>query len=182
MAAQANIYAYNRTHAFEEYGGILQGSTQALFLVVADNSYTPQAHDALEKAAEARGYTCGITQLMLCGRMGASAPDQQQESTETPASDQLHDSTVTLEPGQLCNLIEALDPESVIVWGKDAVELCAHAYRLENTNEGRAIAWGRPLCLLPEPEALMTTDKGKQRLWALIKLCTCNRIRPGAGT
>ena len=144
MTNETGIYAYSRLQAFREYAAYISGSEQALFVVVADSSCSAEVRESIEKAAHARGYSCGVTWVLPW----AEAPH--------------------LDEAQLLESVEALDPLWTVVVGKDAVELVAQAYRLEPT-EGAALALGRPACLLPHANELVATDKAKQALWAHIK-------------
>lgn len=144
MTPQTDIYGYVRTEAQKRYGDVLSGSAEALFVAVTSTDCSTATHDAIEKAARARGYTEGVTWLFFDAAQGLV-------------------NEVTL-----LEIIESLDPICAIVLGQQATELFTQTYRLSESN-GYVYAMGRPTCLIPDIEQLLGSDEGRQKIWGLVK-------------
>ena len=139
-------YAHNRSTALAEFAAYLSGSEQALFLVVHDQELSEHARSAITSAAQAREW-------------GSSDIAWLQVDRAQPA----------LGPEQLISAIEGLDPLCAVVAGHGSLSLFAKAYRIERPEQGFAHILGRPTCLLPNIEALLGTNEGKQKAWSIMK-------------
>ena len=75
-----------------------------------------------------------------------------------------------LSQDSLFELIEGLDPVCVCVVGQEAVSLFCQAYRLQVQSCVQTTALGRPVCLLADMATLLTSEDGRQKAWALLKM------------
>lgn len=143
---QSGAYEHNRRAALAAHAAYLQGSDQALFLAVCDRQCSAAARGAIDSSAQARGYgNVGTTWLQL-------------DRAQPPLAGK-----------ELLSAIEGMDPLCLVVLGSGPLEAFAKAYRIERPAAGFAHVLGRPTCLVPDIDALLETEAGKQQLWSLMK-------------
>ena len=123
-----------------------------LFAVVSSEPLGDAARTALASSAEALGY--GKAGCFFIHTIGADRR--------------------TLEPKEVFELIEGIDPLALVVADKNAALTLSHAYR---TAEGPRVLdplkvqaiLGRDSVVFDSFEGMLTTLDAKQRAWALLK-------------
>lgn len=106
----------------------------------------PKARTAIAKSAEALGYgPAGATFLCLKEEDGS------------------------LDPDQLFQAIEGLDPLCVVAVDAEAAHACAQAYRAEISPQVRCRVFGRETRAFDNLESMLESPEGKQRVWSLLK-------------
>ena len=182
MVTTEGTYACNRTSTWDAYWPHLGGSAQALLVAVCTTAPDATLYDALERAAQARGYADGATWLVLDAGAGAGLDTQEQSAVadvDVDAQDvdpsagsdgwETLPEDSRLDASEVDTIIEGLDPMCVVVLDAEAVQVFAQAYALADTTPGYALALGRPSYLIPHAAELIKSDDGKQQLWNAIK-------------
>ena len=74
-----------------------------------------------------------------------------------------------LTPKEMFELIEAVDPLSVVLTGAECIQLFAQAYRVNVPNQPAFRVFGREIRSIANMNELMETPEGKQIAWAALK-------------
>lgn len=156
--ASHNPYAFNRNQAILRYRTHLQGALSGLFVAcyVAsepyhENSPCELAHPigisevvqtALRKSAEALGYgEDAVTFISLSG----------------------------LDPQEIFQLVESLDPLSLVICNDQARTMLEKAYHVEIQSHHACRVFGRELRAFDDLDLWMSESSKKQRVWSLLK-------------
>ena len=76
---------------------------------------------------------------------------------------------IPLDAQSLFLLVEGLDPLRIIVTDRRSADLLASAYRTAFPNDSAARTFGKPTAVFRDLDALLQTDAGKQKAWAVLK-------------
>lgn len=140
------MYSFTRNACVARFGAHLAGPTSAFFLVLAEAEMSAAETEALQKSAEALGWGEGATFVHMRNAEG----------------DQLTQADVY-------EIVEALDPLSVVVVGSAARECVAQAFRCEVPTQGRFRLFGRDACAFNNLGGLLESEAGKKTAWALLR-------------
>lgn len=153
-AQSASIYERQRVIECAALGNYYEGSLNALFCIVSSAPSTEPEHAALKATAQ-RG---GFTPQQMIWIATSSCVKGSAESTNA-----------SLEPADLMQLIESVDPLCLVVLDQRAAELLSRAYNQPVKLETCDSVLGRPCCAFVDFGRMLQTDERKQRAWALFK-------------
>lgn len=146
MTAEENIYSFTRNACVARFGAHLAGPASSFFLVLAEAEISAAETDALQKSAEALGWSEGATFVLMRNAEGAQ-----------------------LTQAEVYEIVEALDPICIVVVGAAARECVEQTFRCEVPTQGRFRLFGRDACAFNNLGGLLESDAGKQTVWALLR-------------
>lgn len=146
----SNIYEYNALSVLAKYESFIVGDPNDLVLVLTMADVSQALKNAVEKSAEALGlgvHSCAYVRI-VCADGRALLPDE------------------------LFELIEGIDPVSIVSADSASSQLMLNAYKTETAlfaeDEVRQV-FTRPTALFHDLESLLLTNEGKQKAWHLFK-------------
>lgn len=166
--ANSNIYAYTQAACWESYAPLLSGCEQPAVCVFSCAALSEQARQALEKSFERLGYgedACAFVFLGDDAAPGAGAPGAALDAA--PGSGV--SGAGALGAGELFALTEGLDPLVLVAADAASAEALAGAYRKPLPLQRCTRLFGRLVLAYESFEALLGSEDGKQRAWALLK-------------
>ena len=149
-SAKSNMFSVARDTVLQKYAAQVQPAATPcsfLFCVVCSQAPSEAAASALAASAQALGYAQAGCFFVIC---------------------------YGLDPKQLFELVEGIDPLTLVVADKDAANALGQAYR---TAQGpRTLQLNRHQCVLGREaivfssfEAMLAKPDTKQKAWALLK-------------
>lgn len=151
-ANAVSIYERQRAIECANLTNFYEGSLNALFCVASSDQPTEPERKALEATAQRGGFT---SQQMIWVTTNAKSDDAS-EST-------------SLDPANLMQLVESIDPLCLVVLDQRAAEVLSRAYNQPVKLEACDSILGRPCCAFVDFNRMLQTDERKQRAWALFK-------------
>lgn len=151
-ANAASIYERQRAIECANLTNFYEGSLNALFCVVSSDQPTEPERKALEATAQRGGFTSQQTIWLTTTAASVGTP----EST-------------SIDPGDLMQLIESIDPLCLVVLDQRATEVLSRAYNQPVKLEACDSVLGRPCCAFVDFSRMLQTSERKQRAWALFK-------------
>lgn len=153
-ANAASIYERQRTSECAHLISFYEGSLNALFCIISSGEPTDLARQALEATAQRGGFTPQQTIWI---------------TTNAACAEAAEGSNATLDPADLMQLVEAVDPLCLVVLDQRAAEVLSRAYNQPVKLEAGDSILGRPCCAFVDFSRMLQTDARKQRAWALFK-------------
>lgn len=138
----------------ELFSDFLEGDFQRPALAISQEPLPETARNAIEKSLEAFGF-------------GGDACTFATISLRTPAS---NEGNITLDPHALFLLIEGMDPLYIICADASSTFLLGEAYRERLALDEPARVFGRQSLMFENLSDLVSTERGKQKAWALFKI------------
>jgi hypothetical protein len=179
FSANCNIYEFNACSALDDYAEFAAGGPECHVCVVSERALGAAARDALCKSAERVGYAAqnmAWVQLAAAGPAAAVAAGAGEAlCAGEGASDTFRTTTTTttasvrLEPDQLFDLVEALDPFAVVVTDAGALQAFCQGYRCSIGVGRLARVLGRNVAVLDNFEKQLQSPEGKQAAWAVLR-------------
>ena len=126
----------------------LSGEPDRPVCVISDRPLSAKAQDALLKSADRLGYGRDACFWLLL------TDDAQQ----------------TLDPVSVFQVIEGIDPQVAIVADATAAQAVELAYNTRLKPQDVQRVFGRTTLVLRDFETALTSDAGKQKAWAALKL------------
>lgn len=154
VANAASIYERQRAIECAGLTNFYEGSLNALFCVVSSVMPADLERKALEATAQRGGFTSQQTIWV---------------TTNASIKDVAESSTAALDPGDLTQLVEAVDPLCLVVLDQRAAEALSRAYNQPVRLEACDSILGRPCCAFVDFARMLQTDERKQRAWTLFK-------------
>ena len=151
--AQSNIFNVPAEEIRDLFADYLDGSDACAALAVSQAPLGADARDALEKSLSSFGY----------------GPRALTYATLLPGDASVEGGDVPLDPQALFLLVEGLDPTCVICADAAAAECIGRAYRIALDLDAPARIMGRPAVVMGDLQALLTSERGKQQAWRLLK-------------
>ena len=135
------------------FGDYLDGAQSCIVLVLSERTLGKAARDAIGKTLDSFGY-------------GA---DSCTYATLLPADGDVEGGDIPLDAQALFVLVEGLDPVCVICADEAAASRLGQAYRVAYETDAAARVFGRPAVMFRDFTAMLSTEKGKQRAWRVLK-------------
>ena len=151
--AQSNILSASAAEIRDLFADYLDGADACIALAVSQGPLGAGARKALDKSLESFGY--GSHACMY--------------ATLLPGDASVEGGDVPLDPQALFLLVEGLDPTCVICADAAAAECIGRAYRIALDLDAPARIMGRPAVVMGNLQALLTSERGKQQAWRLLK-------------
>lgn len=151
-ANTASIYERQRAIECANLTSFYEGSLNALFCVVSSDQPTEPERKALEATAQRGGFT---SQQTIWVTTNAKSDDASESAS--------------LDPADLMQLVESIDPLCLVVLDQRAAEVLSRAYNQPVKLEACDSILGRPCCAFVDFNRMLQTDERKQRAWALFK-------------
>ena len=145
--ASTKLYGQDRANAWESQQQRLSGNANSLICVISSTPLAPLTQQALEKSFQALGH----------------GPNP---CTYLTLQDQSSDS---LGEKELFSLVEALDPIILVIADAAAIEACQKAWRSQVPPHAQFKLFGRKARAFANLDAWVADEKGKQRVWSLLK-------------
>ena len=156
------MYSISANEIWDLFSDFVEGNPDGGALALSTQPLPANARDALERSLDAFGYgRNALAYVTLEARAAAGQPAQTADSTAPYAA--------PLDPRAQFLLIEGIDPICLIACDDRAVASLEAAYRTACTRDTSMRILGRPCVLFGDLPALLATDQGKQRAWALLK-------------
>ncbi len=140
-----NIYEFNALSVLELYGAFIEGDASTMAVAVSAAPASPATRNAIESSL-ARLDIGGTCAWVVLERDGA-----------------------TLGPADLWNVVEGLDPTTQIALDAESAAELADAYRCAVPTDAALRLFGRTALAFRDFPAMLQTDEGKQKAWALLK-------------
>ena len=132
----------------ELFGDYLDGPSDCAAIVVSTHPASEVVRNALEKSFSALGFGKNA-----CLHATTNPPEAE----------------VPLDPQALFALMEGIDPPYVICTDEKAAAQLATAYHTTFTTDAYNRAFGRPAAVFANLDNLLATEKGKRKVWELLK-------------
>lgn len=148
---------------WEKHHAHLAGNRDGTFGVISANPLNAEANHALLNSARKLGYgknPCFFCSLRIANGQIAPADNAESEAAEACS---------VLSPSDLFEIIEGLDPISLVAADSEAVRALSEAYRTEVAPLARSRVLGRTTVAFRSFEAMLTASQDKQIAWALLK-------------
>lgn len=142
MEHSSGIYDFARRSAISRFSGHIHGAESGLIAALFPSAPSPQARNALEKSALALGWGSEAVCFVETGG---------------------------LEPSDLLQLIEGIDPVAVVLAGESSAQAFFAANHTQHFEGECLTVLCREVRLIPRFEELMETPDGRQRIWAVLK-------------
>lgn len=181
FSANCNIYEFNACSALDDYAEFAAGGPECHVCVVSERALGAAARDALCKSAERVGYAAqnmAWVQLAAAGPAAAVAAgagealcagEGASDTFRTTTTTTTTTASVRLEPDQLFDLVEALDPFAVVVADAGALQAFCQGYRCSIGAGRLARVLGRNVAVLDNFEKQLQSPEGKQAAWAVLR-------------
>ncbi len=150
----SNIYAFDAASVLVKYPHFVHGDANCTILVVSKQKLDEAARDAIYKSVDRLGF-------------GADACAWVQLRFEDASCEQM-----SLSVDELLDLIEGLDPVSIITTDAASASALAEAYKaygasieMDATNRVN----GRTVIVFSDFEGMLNDKDSKQRAWSLLK-------------
>lgn len=153
---QRNIFEAGAVEVNQLFDDYLEGNSQPGACIVLALSRLPlndPARTAIEKSLIALGF----------------GGDSCTYATLLPARPGIEGDDIPLDAQSLFLLVEGMDPLRIISADQASSGLLASAYRTSFPLDAAVRAFGRPTVAFRDLAALLETDGGKQKAWALFK-------------
>lgn len=173
FSANCNIYEFNACSALDDYAEFAAGGPECHVCVVSERALGAAARDALCKSAERVGYAAQNVAWVQLAAAAVAAGADERAGVGGDASDTFDTTTTTasvrLEPDQLFDLVEALDPFAVVVTDAGALQAFCQGYRCSIGAGRLARVLGRNVAVLDNFEQQLQSPEGKQAAWAVLR-------------
>ena len=153
---QSNIFEAGAVEVTELFADYLEGDVApgaCIALAVSGSQAGALSRNALEKSLAALDYG-----EHACTYLTLLPSDAQAEGGDIP-----------LDTQSLFLLVEGLDPFCIIATDQQGITLLAESYRTAVAPDSATRLFGRPVAAFDDLEALLATNDGKQKAWALLK-------------
>lgn len=152
-SAKSNMYEVNAASTLAVYCDFVQGTGREVALAISLRTLSPAARNALVKSLAALGYG-----REACAWVSLSSESDEENVTEPQ-----------LGAYDLMSIVEGLDPLAIVTADERSCALLGHAYRHDPPSDSSTRIMGRPCVCFRDLEAMLKSEDGKQRAWALLK-------------
>ena len=153
MMPRSNIYSASAEEIRELFGDYLDGSDACIALALSERPLDETARSAIAKSLESFGYGDGACT----------------HATLLPADESVEGGDVPLDGQALFLLVEGLDPLFLICCDATSAACLGQAYRTSLDLDASTRAFGRTVVVFRDFASMLSTEKGKQRAWRLLK-------------
>lgn len=150
-SVNSNMYEVNAADVLEAYGEFIDGTPQAVILVLSARPLPPRAVDALRASFASFGYSeesCAWVTL---------------ENTD-PAF-----RGVTLGAPETMNVVEGLDPLIIVAADTQSTETLRLAYHADIPLDAASRLLGRPIAAFRDFAGMLGNEKTKHEAWSSLK-------------
>ena len=156
ILSRSNIFEAGAAEVPQLLGDYIEAESlgkECVVLALSMQSLDGRTRNAIEKSLAALGF----------GEGSCTYATVQPKGCESSLDD------TPLDARALFLLVEGLDPLCIIATDRQTIDLLNTAYRTEFSLDATVRIFGRPSAAFENLPALLETDAGKQKAWALFK-------------